>query len=540
MKRIRVKNITEHLYHWAHLSPGKLLLLHPVEITFKTFCKLVDSYAGGFKKRGISKGTRTIVLIKPGIDLFATIFALLRVGAVPVLIDPGMGNRAMAKALCGAGAEAFIGIPKALLLKYVFPKAFESVRIWISTGFCVVKNGHKLSALKDEGTGKNKAEEMNRGDEAAVFFTSGSTGPAKAVVYKHYMFEAQLELLKSHFKYHPHEIDLCTFPLIGLFSMCLGLSVVLADMDMTHPARLNPGKLVQNITKYQCTYLFCSPMVLKKLARYSTHHHIKLPSLKRIMTAGAPVSPELLQHFTPLISNDAELHTPYGATEALPVTDISHRELLHLYDNAEGNLKGLCVGYPLKNIDLRIITITDSAIEKWEEAKVCKVGEVGEIVVNGNNVSQHYLNNGAANKFSKIEDRDTAWLWHRTGDLGRLDERGRVWFYGRKSQSVKTDDRILFTVPTEAVFNRHEDVERSALVGVQKNNAPKAVLCIQLKSGRKRSKQLVTDLRKMAEENDLSKYISEFHFFKKFPVDPRHNAKIYREKLAQWIQEKVK
>lgn len=534
------KNITDYLYGFAQTSPDKLLLLHPEEISYKTFCKLVDSYACGFLNTGISKGTKTIVLITPGIDLFATIFALFRIGAVPVLIDPGMGNKAMAKALCNINAKAFVGIPKALLFKYIFPKEFHSVRIWISTGLCFIKKGKKLAAFRKRFSREYKVSNNDPNDPVAVFFTSGSTGAAKAVLYKNYMFEAQLNLLRNHFKYQAQEIDLCTFPLLGLFSICLGLSLVLADMDMTHPARLKPEKLVQNIYWFGCTYMFCSPMVLKKLAEFSRRKKLKLPSLKRIMTAGAPVSPQLLHDFAKLLANDAEIHTPYGATEALPVTDISHKELLYLYENSECYSKGICVGYPLINIELRSIKITDAVLEKWEDVEVCKNDEVGEIIVKGQNVSQNYVNNKLANEYSKIKDSESAFLWHRMGDVGRIDAQGRVWFYGRKSQRLETERGTLFTIPTEAVFNQHEDVERSALVGVVEKDRTNPVVCIQLKKGRKKTNRLEDELLDLAKENDLKESISDFFFFKNFPVDPRHNAKIYREKLTQWILKKVK
>uniref|UniRef100_UPI00321657DD fatty acid CoA ligase family protein n=1 Tax=uncultured Draconibacterium sp. TaxID=1573823 RepID=UPI00321657DD len=540
MKNNEVQNITDYLYQFARKSPDKSILLHPNRVSYKAFCKLVDAYATGFQKAGITKGIRTIVLLKPGVDLFATTFALLRIGAIPVMIDAGMGIKAMVKALANTGAEAFVGIPKSLLLKYIFPKEFKKVKVWISGGYCLGLPAMPLSEFRKNEKNCYTVARINPDEVTAIFYTSGSTGPAKGVVYTRSMMEAQIACLKNYFKYNPLETDLCTFPLIGLFSMCLGLSVVLADMDMLHPVRLKPEKLVLNIYWYGCTYLFCSPMVLKKLAEYCTRENLKLNSLKRVMTAGAAVSPELLSNFAQVISFDAQIHTPYGATEALPVTDIHHKELLDLYENTPGYLKGICVGYPLENIALRIIRITDNVIGKWDETIECSSNEVGEIVVSGDSVSQEYLNNEEANRISKIRTDTGEQVWHRTGDLGRIDEHGRVWFYGRKSHRIETVSETMFTIPVEAVFNRHPQVERSALVGVVTNGKTKPVVCIQTKKGAGKNKELVNELNELARKNEVTSRISEFLFHKNFPVDARHNAKIYREKLAEWAQEKIK
>ncbi|MCY1718786.1 fatty acid CoA ligase family protein [Prolixibacteraceae bacterium Z1-6] len=536
MKSNGVQNISDHLYQSALKFPDKPMLLHPGKVSYKVFCKLVDAYATGFINSGIVKGTKTIVLLKPGVDFFATTFALLRIGAIPVMIDPGMGRKAMIQALANANAGAFIGIAKSMLLKYISPKNFKSVCIWISGGCCWDMQVKHLSTFRKKGGKNYEVAKTKPNDETAIFFTSGSTGPAKGVVYTKQMMEAQIAGLKNHFNYNPKEIDLCTFPLIGLFSMCLGLSVVLADMDMVHPARLQPEKLVLNIYWYGCTYLFCSPVVLQKLAEFCVQENLKLNSLKRIMTAGAPVTPELLSNVARVISDEAQIHTPYGATEALPVTDINHKELLHLYENSPNYLNGICVGYPLEDIKLKVVPISDEAIKKIEDVEECDKSEVGEIVIQGENVSQGYLNDQLADKLSKIAAESGNLLWHRTGDLGRIDDKGRVWYYGRKSQRVQTETKVLFTIPVEAVFNRHPQVERSALVGVVANGKTEPVICIQAKKGTHKSEKLVDELKELALQQELTHNISEFIFVKKFPVDARHNAKIHREKLAEWAQ----
>lgn len=534
-----VGNITDYLFDFAKSNPDKPALLHPQRITFSELCKTIDYYAAGFQRNGILKGTKTIVLIKPGVDLFAATYALLRIGAVPVLIDPGMGNKNMSEALSQIKAEAFVGIPKAMLLNYIFPGYYKTVKIWISTHRCWFWHGLSLKHFTRFKDAKYFQGQVEPGETAAVFFTSGSTGPAKGVIYKSSMLDAQIQILKNHFNYSPDEIDLCTFPLIGLLIMCLGITVVLADMDMTHPAKLKPYKLIQNIIHYECTHMFCSPMVLQKLARFGNENEIHLFTLKRIMTAGAPVSADILKEFQKIIPKNSEIHTPYGATEALPVTDISHNELLELYENSKNPFQGICIGYPLTDIDLQIIPISDTPIKFWVDAQKLKNGEVGEIVVSGPNVTQEYMANNNANIKSKIFDSDIGKYWHRTGDLGRLDEKGRVWFYGRKSQRVDLKDKTLFTIPVESVFNQHYAVSRSALVGVKINFKTNPVICIELFQGYKHKRKIKGELIEMAAKSEVSKDIKTILFYRKFPVDPRHNVKIFREKLAVRAQKKL-
>lgn len=540
MKPMALENITDYLFDFARANPDKPALLNPESTTFGELCHLTEKYASGFQKNGIIRGMKTIVLVKPGLDLFAVTFGLLRIGAIPVLIDPGMGVKAMVNALKKAQAKAFVGIPRAHLLRIFYPALFKAVVVTVSTGRTLFLKTRRLDNFRKEKDLTYEVFKADSNDEVAVFFTSGSTGPAKGVVYKNRMLEAQIRYMKDHFHFSPEDTDLCTFPLIGLLVVCHGLSIVMADMDMTRPMKLNPRKLFNNINKFSCSSMFCSPMVLQKLAIYGKENYLKLGTLKKVFTAGAPVPPSLLRNFKNLLYTDSVIHTPFGSTEALSLTDIVDSELFSVYGESPHYLKGICVGRPLKGIGLKIIKITDDPIEKMADAEERGVGSVGEIIVNGPNVTQGYLANEPADKCSKIKDPDQPNLWHRTGDLGKLDENGRVWYYGRKTQRVETSNETLFTIPCEAVFNSHPGVSRSALVGVQINGKKSPVICIELKKGVKRSERLTRELAGLARGNEKTRQIDHFLFHKKFPVDPRHNAKIFREKLAFWAQNQLK
>jgi acyl-CoA synthetase (AMP-forming)/AMP-acid ligase II len=536
----QTNNISDYLSRNAELNPDKPALLHPVKITYKKLEAEVDRYSFGLERAGIRKGTLTILMVPVGPEFFIITFALLRVGAIPVLIDPGMGIKALLKSLENLKAEAFIGIPKAHLLRFIRPLDFKTVKIRINTGSFFPFGGEKINNILTDNNPKYKTQTVDNKSIAAIFFTSGSTGPAKGVVYTAGMLNSQIQVTKSQFNIGTEETDLCTFPLLGLFAICHGNSSVIADMDMVHPANLDPAKVIKNINNFGCTQMFGSPMVLNKLSLYCTENRIRLPSLRRIISAGAPVHRKILESFSKLIENEAVIHTPYGATEALPVTDIESGELLSLGSCEDEN--GICIGYPVKGLQIKIIEITDNEISKWEDAVQVPENETGEIVVKGPWVTTEYFNNHEANRLAKISDSAGENIWHRMGDLGRMDRQGRIWFYGRKSQRVITTGGTLLTIPCEAVFNKHPLVLHSALVGIP-DTIPgfrKPVICIQLVKGNHSLKDLLPELREYGSKNKLTKGISEILFYKDFPVDPRHNAKIFREKLAIWAEKKLK
>ncbi len=531
--------MSEHVSLMANKFPSKLALLHPVRITFGELQDEIDRYAHGLSRAGIKNGKRTLLLIPPGPEFFILTFALLRVGAVPMMIDPGMGLKTMGKALATVDAEAFIGSSKAHLLRYILPEAFKTVRTFVTLGRKWSRRGYCLSDLRSDQTAPCPPAHNHPHRTAAIFFTSGSTGIPKGVVYTHAMLNAQISLLESEFKYHPDEIELCTFPLLGLFSICIGQSIVLADMDMSHPASLDPKKISANILKNQCSQMFCSPMVLNRMARHCNANRIQFPSLKKVITAGAPVSMELMNAFKQCMPSEAEIHAPYGATEALPLTNLTLSDL----DGIDiAGSEGSCLGIPLKGIEIKIIEITDEPIALWQNASRLGTDDVGEIVVKGPVVSPEYFHLLLASSAAKMMDQDDGGFWHRMGDLGRIDASGRLWYYGRKSQRLITSEGTLYTIPCEAVFNSHPRVFRTALVGIadKSDQTVKPVLCVQLEAGNKRSDRagLIQELLEMGAANPMTRTIRTLRFPRTFPVDARHNAKINREKLALWAAQR--
>ncbi|MBT5424886.1 MAG: AMP-binding protein [Bacteroidetes bacterium] len=534
-------NLGEFLRRQSRSFPEKSALLHPVKISFSELDRRVDQLANGFSQIGIKKGSRVIMLVKNNPDFYIITFALMRMSAVPVLIDPGVGHKVMKNKLAGVSADAFIGIPKAHLFRLLYRLSFKDIKIIITVGRRWFWSGYSLKYLFSRKEKPYPAPSVEATETGGIFFTSGSTGPPKGVIYQNSMFHAQISFFKTHYKWSPEETDLCTFPLIGLFSLCLGVSVVIADLNPVKPSSLNPEKIWKNLEEYNCSHMFASPMIVKKLAAYGHQQGLKLSHLKRIVSAGAPVPPDLLRNMKSLLSELAEIHTPYGATEALPVSDACDTDLLAI-TGSNPFLKGICVGKPLPGMRVRIVKIDDGIIKHLKDKNILPDNQIGEIIVNGPVVTHEYLNNEEANKMAKITDESNS-LWHRMGDLGRMDESGRLWFYGRKNHRVETKTGRLYTITTEALFNQHPLVERSALVGIHpdKNGIKEAVICIEpaKKLSAKSKSLLINDLEKIIDQNSEVKAISAFLITGEFPVDPRHNAKIFREKLSRLASRKI-
>jgi acyl-coenzyme A synthetase/AMP-(fatty) acid ligase len=458
---------------------------------------------------------------------------------VPVVVDPGMGIRRMVSCLRESRPRAFVGIPAAHVLRTFYPKYFKTVKTSVTVGGRWFWGGHGLKQIRRLPWRPYPMADTRRDDIAAVLFTTGSTGPAKGAVYTHGTFDAQIRIIRSHFDIGPDEIDLPTFPLFALFDPALGMTAVIPDMDPTRPAYVNPRKIIGAITDHGVTNMFASPALLNRVGAFGRKNKILLKSLKRVVSAGAPVYPTNIEQFSGLLTDAAEIHTPYGATEAVPVISIGSHEILSETRDATDNGYGICIGRPIDGIDVQLIRVTDAPLPDWSEDLPVPDGEIGEITVKGELVSRAYFERPEADAQAKIQDGDT--LRHRMGDLGWKDRKGRIWYCGRKSHRVVTPSGILFTIPCEAIFNTHPQVLRSALVGVGAPPYQIPVICIEIDKSRGAAdrKRLNRELLELAAANELTRSIETVLFHRAFPVDIRHNAKIFREQLAVWATGKV-
>ncbi|MEO8743601.1 MAG: olefin beta-lactone synthetase [Lysobacteraceae bacterium] len=522
----------------AMRCPGKRgtngFATYDIAITYAQLDARSDAIAAGLARIGLARGARTVVVVRPSPEFFLLMFALFKLGAVPVLVDPGIDKRALKQCLDEAKPDAFIGIPLAHAARVALGWA-KSARIRVTVGARWFWRGATLKQVEALGaTAGPQLADTQPDDTAAILFTSGSTGVPKGVVYRHRHFVAQIDLLRNAFGIEPGGIDLPTFPPFALFDPALGLTSIIPDMDPTRPARADPKKLHDAIARFGVTQLFGSPALVDVLARFGA----KLSTIRRVTSAGAPVPPDVVGKMRELLPEDAQLWTPYGATECLPVAVIEGRELQSTRVATEQGA-GTCVGRAVAPNEVRIIRIRDDAIAEWSDDLLLAQGEIGEITVAGPTATDSYFNRPDATRLAKIHEQlldGNERVVHRMGDVGYFDSDGRLWFCGRKSHRVETANGVLYTEQLEPIFNIHPDVRRTALVGIGARPVQTPVLCVELNDGitKDQRDRIAAELRTIGGSHSHAAGIHRISFHPKFPVDIRHNAKIGREKLTVW------
>ncbi|WP_300483700.1 olefin beta-lactone synthetase [Shewanella sp.] len=580
-------NICRHLKQAAHAIPHHLAVavqsaqgasvanLRYSELDFLNLDRQSDAIAFALNAHGIERGMKAVLMVTPSLDFFALTFALFKAGIIPILVDPGMGINNLKQCFAEAAPDAFIGIPKAHIARRLFGWGKGSIKsllnvddgktglaaklIRIGTGAISLSTLLQSTLVQSSAPKSEYPMVMLKSDEiAAILFTSGSTGTPKGVVYSHGMFEAQIQALKNDYGICHGERDLATFPLFSLFGPALGMASIVPEMDASKPITANPEFLFAAIEKYQCSNIFVNPALLERLGHAGEQKQHKLPSVQRVISAGAPATIASIARFSKMLSQGVPILNSYGATESLPISMIASDALFATTDITD-NGGGICVGSAIDGVTIRIIAISEEVIPEWDDALQLNNGEIGEIVVQGPMVSQsYYLNNSQhasqnesqgkrATAAAKIWDSATNTVRHRMGDLGYLDDQCRLWMCGRKAHRVDATRNGIFakryySIPCERIFNTHPNVKRSALVGVKVANEIEPLICIELDQSLvcNKSQQLYQDLIAIAEQFAQTQGIRRFLIHPDFPVDVRHNAKIFREKLAVWAQSQTK
>ena len=510
-------------------------------LSFADLAAEVAIWRDDLTARGVKRGDRVLVMVKPGLPLIAAAFALFGLGAVPVVIDPGMGLKSFLSCVERSRPRVLLGIPLAQVVGRIFRKPFRTVelRIWVSSSSIARRSSvSQPSTLNSQPAAPTAASDL-----AAVLFTSGSTGAPKGVCYTHGMFDAQVELIRAAYDIRPGEIDLPMLPVFALFNPALGMTTIVPEIDPSRPALVDPAKILQAIRQEKVTTSFGSPTLWRKIAVHCHAHQAVLPTMKRVLCAGAPVPPDLWELMAPVLPNGT-LHSPYGATEALPVSSIGAPEVIAGTAIATGHGAGTCVGRVLSANEVKIIAITDGPIATLADVRGLPSGKIGEIIVRGPTVTREYDALPEATAAAKISQLNSqlggeAAIWHRMGDLGYFDEQGRLWFCGRKAERVETRDGPLYTEQVEPLFTPHAEVRRAALIGLGERGRQRAALVIEPVSAdsifsSSDCRRLARELRTIALRHPHTAGIKLFYFRKKFPVDVRHNAKIHRLALTRW------
>jgi olefin beta-lactone synthetase len=550
-------NIAARLRVVTALAPGAIAIAEPdgppqadgsrsyAVTTFGNLDARTDAIARGLAAWGVRPGMRLAMLVPFSSRFIELVFGLLKAGAVAILIDPGMGPKHVVRCLSEAEPDGFVGIPKAQAIRTLLRRRFAKAKWNVTAGkrwFWGGKTLDQIIALGQSVAGSQLSfPDIERSDDAAIIFTTGSTGPPKGVLYTHGTFHAQVDRIRERYDIHRGSRDLACFPLFGLFDAVMGVTTIIPDMDPTRPADVNPLRLVEAATQWEVDQAFGSPALWNTVVRWAEANQIErpFPTLKRVLSAGAPVPAVTLEKLRKLVDPDANIVTPYGATEALPIASIESREVIAETGPAAAKGKGTCVGLRFEGVLWRVIEIDDGPLTDISQTKEVARGKTGELMVAGPMVTERYVVRADQNAVHKVADGER--IWHRMGDVGYLDEEDRFWFCGRKTHRVTTEKRTLFTIPCEAIFNTHPAIYRSALVGRGTRPNQQPVMIVEPFAEHRpktaaEQQRLQAELLELAGRNPLTRQIDEIIIWPTpLPVDIRHNSKIFREQLAAEI-----
>ena len=549
-------NVAARLARQAMLLPNQLAIAAPQskyragqtrqyrQLTFSQLELHTSSLAAGLQAAGIQPGMRIVLAVRFGLDFISLVFALLKAGAVVVLVDPGMGRKNLVACLERTEPDGFVAVSLAQAMRMLMPHRFPKAKFNVTVGkrFGLLP-APTLRQLENTPSALYEPPAIELSSPAAIIFTTGSTGPPKGVLYTHRTFNSQIDQLTEHYGIAPGGTDLSGFPLFGLFNAVMGVATIIPDMNPTRPADVDPPRLLDAIDQWKVDQAFGSPALWTAVGRHCVEHGRRVPTLKRVFSAGAPVPPAVLESMRAAMHPGGEMFTPYGATEALPLASIESREVLEETAAKTRQGAGTCVGRRFSGIQWRIIAIDDGPIATLDQAPGLPQGEIGELMVTGNVVSTRYVTRTDQNALHKVKDGDR--IWHRMGDVGYLDDQDRFWYCGRKSHRVRTSLDTLFTEPCEAIFNSHPSVYRSALVGVGPPGDQQAVIIVEpWPEHRPRDStalhQLLTELKLLARQQHLTDSIEHILVHPgRLPTDIRHNSKIFREQLAPWAAKQL-
>lgn len=551
----QITNISESLRMAAANFPHQAAVAEPVgrtgnfrTITFAELERRAAQIAAGVRAHGVGPDTKICLMVPPGIDFVAWVFGLFRAETTVVLIDPGMGRKNMIRCLAETNPDGVAGIGLAQIARWVYRKQLPQCRL----NFCVGRRALPLGidtrpffaepTSTTQTTTRDARPSHDAEHQAAIIFTTGSTGPPKGVLYRHRHFIQQTIQIRDYFGIEPGGADVSGFPLFALFNTGMGMTTIFPRMDATRPAKIDPRDFIQAVEHFQANQSFGSPALWNTVLRFCNTNGKKLPTLRRVLSAGAPVPVHVLEGVRQMIHSDGEVHTPYGATESLPVACIESRKVIEETSLQSRNGAGTCVGKRWPQIEWRVIEINDGPLTDISQTVPVPPGQIGELMVSGNVVTDRYVTRTDANALHKVADGGR--IWHRMGDVGYLDEQDRFWFCGRKSHRVQTARGTLFTIPCEAIINNHPRIYRSALVGVGPPGQQRPAIIAEPwpddwpKRAADQS-ELLGELRELGAGHELTKEIEYYFLMKSLPVDIRHNAKIFREQLREWAAKRM-
>ena len=466
------------------------------------------------RRQGLKPGDTVLVFHPMSAELYIALAAIFRLGLVAMFLDPSAGKEHIDRCCAIGRPQGLIASSKAHLLRLLSP-ALRHIPCKFAIGFPVpgaVPWTDANGLPPDPQSHPCPAE-----TPALLTFTSGSTGQPKAAVRTHGFLMDQHRVLEESLGLAPGEVDLATLPIFVLANLACGVTTLIPDADLRRPGSIDPGPLAAQILANRPTRAAASPALLERLADYCLQRGVTLSGFKKIFTGGGPVFPHLLTKLQS-IAPQAEIIAVYGSTEAEPIAHITYRAMKVEDIAAMLGGRGLLAGNPVPAIQLRILRQqwgrpVGPYTETTFAADCLEPGQAGEIVVRGSHVLPGYLNGSgdAESKFTAVGKP-----WHRTGDAGYLDDRGRLWLLGRCAARIEDVHGTLYPFAVECAAYQDPGVRRAAVI----SHSGQRVLALELHDG-----GINTNLCALKQALAWA-HIDEIQVHGSIPVDKRHNTKI--------------
>ena len=503
-------------------------------VTFGELDELVQRTAEGlFGTGGVQVGDRVAVMIPPGVDLAIALYACWRMGAVPVLIDGGLGPAQMGAAMKVAHPNHLIGIRRALAAARTL--RWPGRRIAVEPTHRVARRllgvEHDLASLQDAPSVPLPAVDPDA--EAAVVFTSGATGPSKGVRYSAARIDTQIRTLVEQYNISADDSLVAAFAPFALYGPAMGIPSTVPDMDVSFPGTLTAATLLDAVEAVDASLVFASPAailsVLETLDELGARDRTALDHVRLLLSAGAPVPGHVLRAAVDRLVPNAAAHTPYGMTECLPVADIDLVSLESLGPDALHHL-GVCVGMPVDSVELLIDPLDELGVPTG--LPTSEPGLLGEVRVRAAHQRLGYDRLWHTTHLASPADGT-----HATGDIGTIDADGRLWIGGRTGHVIRTATGPVAPTPIERAVDMLDGIRRSAAVGVGPAGAQVVVVIAEMSDAGRRPRQSSLDRidrirAAVAEATGLD--VAACLEVPSLPVDRRHNSKIDRTHLADW------
>ncbi|GAA1209396.1 alpha/beta fold hydrolase [Rhodoglobus aureus] len=523
----------------------------PQQVSWRQLADRVSQIAAGLTSIGVEKGQRVSLLIPPGPTLTAVVYACLRIGAVIVVADAGLGVKGLTRAVRGSWPDFVIGEAPGLIAARTL--GWPGVRISTArlpkVSAATLGVSYSLRDIITLGADTPIPAPPRSEDDAAILFTSGSTGPAKGVVYRHGQLSALRDVLASHFEVTADTGLVTGFAPFALLGPALGTRSVTPEMDVSSPRTLTAHAVAAAVQASGASMVFLSPAAILNVVAtagdLTPQDRSELERVRTFLSTGAPIGAELLASLGALMPN-ATPHSPYGMTECLLVTDIT----LDGIRTAAGDTDaGVCVGRPIGANLVRISALDEGGVATG--APSSEPGVLGEIIVSAPHLKDHYdrlwLTDRAAVRETKI-DTDAADAsdaadaadaprarWHRTGDVGHLDDLGRLWVEGRLPHVIVSATGPIAPVGAEQDVEGVSAVRRAAVVGVGPHRLRQAVAVVETIPSTNRPGLASPELTTAVRASTTLPLVAVLAV-PQLPTDIRHNSKIDRSRLSIWAE----